>query len=472
LEKTPLFRRADALKMFSQAPLLFFGLGIYRAWIELAYVRPPVVSPSFVLAGHNVYDLSMVVVLIVCALFARKLAPLYRKKSLLTICLITMTGGTFLNYFSYFVPFALPPVAYGAAVSAGVGTALIILLWSELYGCLNPFKVAFYYSGSLLFAGLIIFIFKGFTAAYLFGGVLILPLLTLICVRASYRSVEPENLPQKTWSSFTFPWKPTVLMAVYGFAYGMRENQLYEYLGPHSSIGALVAAAVVFVGVLFVSKRFDFTVIYRIALPVMVGGLLLVPSISPLRAEFSAECVSMSYTSFSILVMLIFCNITYRFGIGAVWLFGIERGLRALFMFFGRETSAALSNGFLSSFLQTATFNIVIVILVVVMTLILLSERDLSSRWGITFLGAGKADAKDTEQQRLALVCSDISKRFNLSPREEEVLLLLARRRELGYIEKELFIANGTAKAHIRHIYGKLNIHRRSDLYEMLGLTE
>jgi DNA-binding CsgD family transcriptional regulator len=202
----------------------------------------------------------------------------------------------------------------------------------------------------------------------------------------------------------------------------------------------------------------------------MVCGFLLVPSIVPGAAEFSSICVSMSFTSFTILIMLILSNITYRFGVSAVWLFGIERGLRALFMYSGRETSRFLENGYFPSFIQSATFNIVLVVLVVVATMILLSERELSSKWGINFFGSGSVDANGLEQHRLAEVCAELSKRYTLSAREGEVLLLLARHQDLASIEKELFIANGTAKAHIRHIYGKMGIHRRRELNELLGV--
>ncbi|MEE0592514.1 MAG: helix-turn-helix transcriptional regulator, partial [Eggerthella lenta] len=54
----------------------------------------------------------------------------------------------------------------------------------------------------------------------------------------------------------------------------------------------------------------------------------------------------------------------------------------------------------------------------------------------------------------------------------EEVLLLLAQRKTVGSIERELFIANGTAKTHIRHIYRKLDIHSRDELSDLLGLFE
>ena len=35
-------------------------------------------------------------------------------------------------------------------------------------------------------------------------------------------------------------------------------------------------------------------------------------------------------------------------------------------------------------------------------------------------------------------------------------------------IERDLFIANGTAKAHVRHIYQKLDIHSREELFALL----
>lgn len=63
---------------------------------------------------------------------------------------------------------------------------------------------------------------------------------------------------------------------------------------------------------------------------------------------------------------------------------------------------------------------------------------------------------------------SDVSKEHNLTPREEEVLQLLARRESPSQIEKNLYVAHGTLKAHISHIYRKLGVHSREELFEML----
>ncbi|MDR3052537.1 MAG: hypothetical protein LBU48_01590, partial [Coriobacteriales bacterium] len=436
--RSAITRKLPDIKAFFTAPLFFFGLGLYRAWIELVYVRPLFEAPLHTVAGHDVFDIAMAVVLLICAAASRRLVPLFKKRTLVTCCLVCLLVGTFLNAASLYLSLdqaVFAPLAYLAAIISGLGTALIILLWSELYGCLNPLRVAYYYSGSLMVAALVIFLFNGFVQAYYLAGLVLLPILSLVLLFRSYASVPTQNLPKVTSPRFSFPWKPIALMAVYGFAYGMREDQLYVFMGPHSSLGAIIAAAVVFIGIILIPSRFSLSVIYRVALPVMVCGFLLVPSLFLGAAEFSSICVSMSFTSFSILIMLILSNISYRFGVRAIWLFGIERGLRALFMYSGRETARFLEADHFSAVLQSATFNLLIVVLIVVATMILLSERELSSKWGITFLTSGKAGDNGFEQHRLAEACAGLSKQYALSPRESEVLLLLARQQDLASIE-------------------------------------
>ena len=60
------------------------------------------------------------------------------------------------------------------------------------------------------------------------------------------------------------------------------------------------------------------------------------------------------------------------------------------------------------------------------------------------------------------------AREYKLSAREEEVLLLLAQRKTVGIIERELFIANGTAKAHVRHIYQKMDVHDKQEMLDKI----
>lgn len=456
-------------------PLFFLGLGVYRAWIEIVFVGSFVEFPAAVVAGHDAFDLAMIVTMFTCAALAKRIGPLFGKRSAYVVAGISLSISTLLMFWSIWVPETAGALGIPAVLLGGFGIGLVILLWSELYGCLNPFRVALYYSASMIVAALIIYGCRGLLLPWLGAIVLVLPILSLTTCAAGFRSLPPDELPQAKPSKFSFPWKIVLLMAIYAFAYGLKESSMYQStFGPHSAFGTLAVAAIVFVGVIARGGKFDFGVIYRIALPLMVAAFLIIPNVGAVGQAVSDFCTSASYTAFSILVMLIMANLCYRYGMSAVWLFGIERGVRALFTLFGRQTEQLLGAPVLGISGSGALVSGMVIILVVAATMILFSEKELSSRWGVSFLGEGGAvpDRAIVKKQELANRCQELARTYGLSPREEEVLLLLAQHKTVGSIERELFIANGTAKTHIRHIYRKLDIHSRDELVDLLGLYE
>ncbi|MEG0322579.1 MAG: helix-turn-helix transcriptional regulator [Raoultibacter sp.] len=47
-------------------------------------------------------------------------------------------------------------------------------------------------------------------------------------------------------------------------------------------------------------------------------------------------------------------------------------------------------------------------------------------------------------------------------------MFLLAKGHNSAFIQERLFISEGTAKTHIRHIYKKLDIHNQQDLMRIV----
>lgn len=456
----------------SRIPLFFLGLAAYRAWIEIVFVGSFVDFPIKEFAGHDAFDVIMAIVLLFCAAASKKIAPFFNKKIAYGLAFFALTVSTLCAFASVFMPDLSSSLAWPAVVSGGIGVALIILLWSELYSCLNPIRVALYYSASIAGAAIIIYLCCGLLLPWLFAVTLLLPVLSLICVSKGFLSLPENELPGDAVPKFSFPWKLVLLMAIYAFAYGLKEVEVYSAsaFGPHAAFGTFAVAILVFLGVSVRGGRFDFALIYRVALPLMVGAFLILPSLGFLNQAMAGFFLTASYTAFSILIMLIFANMCYRYGVSAIWLFGIERGVRAIFNILGRKTTELAQTLGIPSTEFEFGMAAVTILLVVAMTMILLSEKELSSKWGITFLGSGVSaqDKAIIKKQELANRCSEVAKRYGLSQREEEVLLLLAQRKTVGAIERELFIANGTAKTHIRHIYRKLDIHSREDLFDLL----
>ena len=308
-------------------------LGIYRAWIEIVFVGSFVDFPSAHFATRDLFDIVMSIVLLGCALGARKVSPFYSKHAAWVLCGTLLTLATVCTFSSLFYPGIAEHLAIVASIAGGIGIALMILIWSELYGCMNPMRVAFYYSGSIIVGALMIYIYRGFAIPWLFVMTSILPIFSLLCAARSFNVLPGDNLPSTTWAKFSVPWKIIILMAIYAFAYGLLEKYLYAgTFGPHSALGTVAAALVVMVGVVLQGKNFDFGTIYRTALPLMAGALIIPSALGLFDSFWGNFCATGGYTAFSILIMLILANICYRYGVSAIWLFGIERGVRALFM--------------------------------------------------------------------------------------------------------------------------------------------
>ena len=71
--------------------------------------------------------------------------------------------------------------------------------------------------------------------------------------------------------------------------------------------------------------------------------------------------------------------------------------------------------------------------------------------------------ARRAKVDRVAAACG-------LGEREKEVLTLLLEGYSASEVASAMVVANGTAKSHIRHVYKKLGVHSRDELFEKLGI--
>lgn len=67
-------------------------------------------------------------------------------------------------------------------------------------------------------------------------------------------------------------------------------------------------------------------------------------------------------------------------------------------------------------------------------------------------------------------ICSEVSKEFSLSCRESEILILIARGYTTNNMAEKLVISPYTVNTHVRHIYEKMQIHKRSELLNYLNM--
>lgn len=171
---------------------------------------------------------------------------------------------------------------------------------------------------------------------------------------------------------------------------------------------------------------------------------------------------------FECLVLLVFPYVAIRAKGSFIHLFGWCAAAQHAGSFAGFLIGDFTSFHELIDPVEIAFFSMLTVIVFVCLFFFVFKELDIVR---ITeSLPAEGALMKKTLETRL----SQLTEECRLSPREVEVLRLLARGRSLPYIEENLAISHSTARTHVKHIYEKLGVTDRQQLHDLiqLGVTE
>lgn len=448
-------------------PFVFFGVGFYRAWLATFFRYDA--FPTISVFDYFLFEGAIGIVSLALAFAARRVTPLWANRKAVLATGACMVGGSALIVLACFaVP--SPALKVAGLLAAGGGLGSLILMWAEFYGSLNPMRVALYHAMAIFVGEVVKWLFMGMSVPYLAFFSIVLPIVCLACVRSSMTRLPERDLPpaMKEGDPKTIPWKPILLMAVCTFAggFGALPTQL---LVPGNVLGAMFVTALVFFGVLSASRWFNFDTIYQLAFPLFIVGFLFVMPTFGSNAQIMALCYDAGYTMLSMYIMIVMSNITYRFGVNAVWINGIERGIRYVVELVGWLAFAGASAN-LGEEATSILYGGVAVAVVLTFVVIFFTERGLSAKWGVVLkddpMGSASAEG------RMAIRVSDLSRAYNLSPREEEVLQLIAQGDTVAEIEEVLYVSQGTVKAHINHIYRKFNIHSKSELFELLNDVE
>ena len=215
---------------------------------------------------------------------------------------------------------------------------------------------------------------------------------------------------------------------------------------------------------------FDFSLLYRIGIPLMFVSLVPLEGPLPWWGFVADTCALASYTVLLILIMAILGNLSYRYGVCALWIFAIERAVRLVTSQSGRIVGNAMQPLEADPLANALLFAAMAGLLVVVAALFLSEKSVSSSQWGVVLKPATQGETREFEQNRLAVKCHELAHQAGLTAREEDILLLVAQGMTLGQISRELYIGSNTVKTHMKHLYQKLDVHSRDEVFALLGV--
>lgn len=453
------------------ASLSFLGLGVLQAWISALQTMFQAASniSAFTAFGRaSLYvDMGSLPIFLLVAALARRIAPLGGRRGALAGSLLLMYVGNALIAFAELVPAAslgtegltaLPSdtsqlVGLAGLVFAGAGSSLAIVCWWELYAVLNPVEVAFCYGMSWIVRELILVALSGYAGLYLLLSTFALPLLGLTMLGAARRRSRLLDLPPcPTGGAISFPWKPMALIALYAFTYGCGTWLLRYQDDLSMHLGMVLPAVLVCASVLFASRRFDFAMVYRVILPMAIASILALLLVQEGNEGPVTVLVRASYSSVSLYVSVLLCNLSRRYSVSPAWLFSLFNIVHIVFLGAGTLTYNAL---------PSLAVVAVLIVCILFVTFIIVSEPTLSSSWRIVLTRKGTSLA---EVARLELTVDSLARKYDLSGRQREILLLLAQGDAPRALANKLGVAPGTVKAHVQHIYRKLGIHSKEEL--------
>ena len=123
--------------------------------------------------------------------------------------------------------------------------------------------------------------------------------------------------------------------------------------------------------------------------------------------------------------------------------------------------------GIVSDSIATTTLTLVMALLSMVVYLFVLPEK-ITKSFGIAREKTVENEFPPKTYWSIDQIAMRIAEEFNLSKRETEVFLLLAKGRDTTYIQKNLFISSGTVCSHRNRIYHKLDVHSKQELLNLI----
>lgn len=343
-----------------------------------------------------------------------------------------------------------------------LGNALLLIMWGELWSKLATGRAGRHLYISYLFAFVLFFLINSLPLPIAVVIITALPAISAGILKSAQS--EPKRKAFVSGHEFEPISKTKILVSilmlniVWGFFQGILS---FLNLGPlftnHALLFAGICLAALVLNLVIFKPEVEAFVLYRPIVPAMVSGLILF-AILPIESAFFGDgLVILGGYCLDILIMLVSCDIAFRTRTPVAFVFGISIFTARLGSLIGTLVCSIFSVHLLAFTYESILMCALIVMLVGTLTF-------------------STADMQRLYQTQVPLNVSNLTERNSilvarqcgLTPREEEVLILLAHGRSAPYIGQELSIAPGTVKRHISNIYRKIGVGDRQSLHDVI----
>ena len=208
---------------------------------------------------------------------------------------------------------------------------------------------------------------------------------------------------------------------------------------------------------------------YYLVFPLFVTALFLFPFVPDEMKQAASFAASFGFTLFSIVMMMSCIDIAEKDGIHLTGLYSVFAFTTYTSRFVGGGISLALEQSPIPhDTLPMAAAFFLVYLLSLVMFLVSKRSRLDGETEPQDHKGPRQTAALEDRAERQ---CSLLAKRFGLTERQHEIMLLFAHGYDIPSIAKKLFISENTVRTHAKKLYLVLDVHSRQELIAIIEKT-
>lgn len=466
---------------------MFAGFGLL-CYVNMVCFFPDVLMPGLDHGQYRAFNLSSTAVGVVAALGYAVAAVRGSARSLIALSVsghVALVIGIVLAGFMDVSQGIIPVVVTGTVVGAGLSCSM--LYWFSMLILLPESEVTRMQGlqalgGELLFIALMMA-----TGVILHGLMLVAVVVSALCALAFHRRAIRGGwtLPVQggLWTIFDSAGdrkrvsdmvvSPFVGLAIVSFLYGAIASVARGAEGSSLAAMAMMAGAPIGAALFLVwssiSKTRDFGFIMKVSFFILVFAIGVLP-FDMVSLGMSAGYQICSLLLFSYLIISLRdrgCRLT-------IVLIVLGYVVMRAFFLIGLYVPRMFSVSSYESFISSTSLALFLAYLLFAGILFFTSRERRHDREEAQRI----IEERDHEKEEIArtraveadqlhqAICEEVARTSGLTQRETEVMALLAKGRDLGYISQELFLARNTVKGYMKKVYAKMGVHTKQELID------
>ena len=390
-----------------------------------------------------------------------------------------------------------PQAVIGLLVVAGLCSSVLMFSWMRLCAIEDRREgnrsAGLIVAASLALGGFVVILFSALQTRFIVFAVAVLPLLGIAFLHL-YRAAagdeyhgrcENEKRLRTIDESFTWApyakdsvatrlgvtWRLMVVLVIFSIATAMAQYYLPKgsdgpvYLEHIYSLSRYGFALIVFLGATLGSWKPS--TVFRLGALIAIGAYLVMPFLPEGLTFISTVAMNAGYTCFELMVWTVLFESARLRDADALHVVGIGRAVMMGSALIGLALPLALQTLPIGAKGLSALATLFAYLLIIAIVLVL-DESHAANSWYLLESALGRPFRTDDQETRCHILAQDVG----LTPREYDVMVLLAAGRSAHYIAEKLSIAESTVNYHVRHIYEKCGVRTKQELIDKVDAVE